>query len=115
MLQAAGNSNLKEEIMGILWLGLYLILSIAQLVLFIIVLVKLFKTKGVLHGILGIISFGLYPLIWGWIKHKKLELTKIMVAWSITIVAPIVILSLFLTSSIFKLLGGQKSFDEIAK
>ena len=46
------------------------------------VLIPLFKTKGVLHGILGILC-GLYPFIWGWINAKQLNLSKIMLIWTI--------------------------------
>lgn len=61
-------------IMGLI----YGILELISLILLIIVLVKLFQNKGALHGILGIISCGWYPFIWGWIRHKDLKLTKIM-------------------------------------
>ncbi len=63
-------------------MGLYYVLSIASLVLFILVLIKLFKKEGILLGILGIIC-GLYTFIWGWINHKKQNITNIMIAWSI--------------------------------
>nr|HID13879.1 hypothetical protein [Anaerolineae bacterium] len=54
---------------------------LANLVLFIIVLIKLFQNEGVGKGILGLIC-SIYTFIWGWIKHKELNLTKLMIAWS---------------------------------
>jgi len=45
------------------------ILSIAFVVIYFIVLIKLFKTEGALKGILGFLC-GLYTFIWGWLKHK---------------------------------------------
>ncbi|MBC8457634.1 MAG: hypothetical protein H8D67_06525, partial [Deltaproteobacteria bacterium] len=94
--------------MGILWLALSLIFSIAQLVLFIIVLIKLFKSKGMLHGILGIISCGLYPFIWGWIKHKELKLLKIMAIWTGTIVLSFVFQFILMTAGVVSMFGSLK-------
>jgi len=61
------------------------LLGLANLVLFIMVLVKLFQNEGVGKGILGIIC-SIYTFIWGWMKHKELGITKIMTAWTILIV-----------------------------
>jgi Flp pilus assembly protein TadD len=66
------------------------IISLLSFVIFIIVLVKSFKHGGVLKGILGIITCGLFTFIWGWIKHKQLKMTKIMATWSILMVAGMV-------------------------
>ncbi len=63
--------------------------TIANFVLYIIVLIKLFKNEGVLLGIIGLF-ISIYTFIWGWIKHKQLEITKIMIWWSVLTVAPIV-------------------------
>jgi hypothetical protein len=63
--------------------------GLASLVFFIIVLIKLFQTKGVLHGILGIIC-GLYTFIWGWMNADAQGLRKTMVNWTIAILAQIV-------------------------
>ena len=72
-------------------LALFLILSIViQFITFIIVLVKLFKEEGALKGIFGFIC-GIYTFIWGWIKHKQLQLTKMMLVWSIAIIAQIIL------------------------
>ena len=62
--------------------ALYSLSIVGMLVCTIMVLIPLFKTKGVLHGILGIIC-GLYPFIWGWIHAKELNLSKIMLIWSV--------------------------------
>ena len=61
--------------------GLASLLMIGSLICWILVLIKLFKAKGVLHGILGIIC-GLYPFIWGWINAKTLDIKNIMIAWT---------------------------------
>ncbi len=60
---------------------------LANLVLFIVVLIKLFKKEGPILGILGLLC-GLFTFIWGWIKHKELKLSKVMLIWTITVVIP---------------------------
>lgn len=60
---------------------------LANLVFFIIVLIKLFKNEGPILGIVGLLC-GFFTFIWGWIKHKQLQLTKVMLIWTITIILP---------------------------
>jgi tetratricopeptide (TPR) repeat protein len=74
------------------------------LILFIIVLVQLFKKEGALKGILGFFC-GIYTFIWGWMKHKELALTKVMALWSIMTVASIVLPSIMATSGAYELLS----------
>ena len=61
------------------------IVAIANLVLLIMVLIKLYQEKGVLHGILGLIC-GLYTFIWGWMNVTRLNIKNIMMAWTACIV-----------------------------
>lgn len=68
---------------------LYYLLAIANLVCFILVLIKLFKKEGVLLGILGIIC-ALYTFIWGWINHKKQKITNIMIIWTALVIIQLV-------------------------
>ena len=75
----------------IIGLGILIALClICSLVYWIIVVVRLFKEKGALHGILGIV-ISLYPFIWGWIKHKELNLTKTMLIWTLSYVFAVVL------------------------
>lgn len=69
---------------------LALIVGIANLVFFIMVLIKLFQEKGVLHGILGIIC-GLYTFIWGWMNADRLNIRNTMIYWSVCIVISIIL------------------------
>ncbi len=71
------------------------LVGIGSLVCWIMVLIKLFKEKGVLHLILGIIC-ALYPFIWGWINVTRLNIKNVMLAWSGCVVLQI----------IFQLLAG---------
>jgi Flp pilus assembly protein TadD len=67
----------------------FLVANLVCMVLFFIVLVKLFKNEGALKGILGFFC-GIYTFIWGWMKHKQLGMTKIMAIWSVLTVGTMV-------------------------
>ena len=74
--------------MELVYLG---IMSVAQLVslgIFITVLIKMFKNGSALMGIIGILTCGLFTYIWGWMKCKRLALTKVMIIWTIMILVP---------------------------
>ena len=87
----------------------FMIMQIMSIVFFIIVLVKLFKNEGALKGILGLI-FGIYAFIWGWIKHKELALTKVMVLWSVFTVASIVLAPVIVASGTMELMNYAAKF-----
>lgn len=89
----------------------FLIMQIMSFVFFIIVLVKLFKNEGVLKGILGFF-FGIYAFIWGWIKHKDLDLTKVMVLWSVFTVASIVMVPIIMASGTMEFMNYAAKLSE---
>lgn len=64
------------------------IIGLASLIPFIMVLIKLFKEKGALHGILGILC-GLYTFIWGWMESGRLGIKNIMWIWTALIIVNI--------------------------
>ena len=80
------------------------LISLASFIIFIIMLIKSFKQGGVLHGILGIITFGLYTYIWGWIKSRQLQLFKIMAVWTLLWVASIALPVFVGTAAVMKAL-----------
>jgi hypothetical protein len=87
---------------------LFPVLSLISLIVFIIVLIKQFKHGGALQGIIGIITCGLWTFIWGWIKHKSLALTKIMIIWTIIQLTPLVLLGVFgaaMMGEMYKMIG----------
>lgn len=96
----------------VLWLGLYALLSIVGLITFLIVIVKLFKTEGALKGILGLIC-GIYPFIWGWIRHRELKITKIMAAWTFSMVGSIAVSFMLISSGLLSLFGVFQSASDI--
>ena len=84
------------------------VLSLVSLIVFIMVLIKQFKHGGALQGIIGIITCGFWTFIWGWIKHKSLAMTKLMIIWTIIQVTPLVLIGVFgaaMMGEIYKLVG----------
>ena len=75
------------------------LVGLACLVPFIMVLIKLFQTKGALHGILGIIC-GLYTFIWGWMNATTLNIKNVMLLWTGLLIASIVLNAIFAGSAI---------------
>jgi drug/metabolite transporter (DMT)-like permease len=73
------------------FLGILVALAgLANLVLAILVLIKLFQKEGTVKGILGLICL-LYTFIWGWMKHKEQQITTIMYAWTACLVIVIIL------------------------
>jgi hypothetical protein len=69
---------------------LAMLMSLGALICFIIVLVKMFQTAGVLQGILGLIC-GLWCFIWGWMNAGKLGIKNLMMIWTLLIILCIVL------------------------
>ena len=86
----------------------FMITQLISLVLFVIVLIKLFKNEGALKGILGFFC-GIYTFIWGWLKHKELALTKTMTVWSIITVVSMVLPGILVSTGAFELLNYANS------
>jgi hypothetical protein len=55
-------------------------------IMLILVLVKSFKEGGVLHGLLGVLTGGIYTFVWGWLRSRRLQLTKTMLLWTICLI-----------------------------
>lgn len=85
------------SITGILgWLG-----SIAALVCWILVLIKVFQKQGVLWGILGILC-GIVAFVLGWMNHKNWGITTIMIVWTVAILVG----AIFYGASVSSLMQG---------
>lgn len=84
------------------------VLSLIGLILSIIVLIKQFKHGGALQGILGIITCTLWTFVWGWIKHRRLAMTNIMILWTLVTLAPFVLFGVFgaaMMGEMYKMIG----------
>jgi hypothetical protein len=70
---------------------LALVCSIVSFICFIIVLIKQFQQGSVVHGIIGIITCGIWTFIWGWMNAGRLNIKNIMMIWTLLIVVGIVL------------------------
>ena len=74
---------------------LLLLVELAAFVCFIMVLIKQFQTAGAVHGIIGIITCGIWTFIWGWMNATNLNIKNIMMIWTLLIVVGIAINLIF--------------------
>ena len=51
---------------------------------------KLFRRKGILHGILGLIC-DLYPFIWGLIHFKESDIKTPMTLWLVALLVSVIL------------------------
>jgi len=77
-----------------------MIAGLGCLICFIIVLIKQFQTAGAVHGIIGIITCGIWTFIWGWMNAGKLNIKNIMMIWTV----------LFIVALILNGMGGGFSY-----
>ncbi|HBB96982.1 MAG TPA: hypothetical protein DC054_16510 [Blastocatellia bacterium] len=70
---------------------LALVCSIASFICFIIVLIKQFQQGSVVHGIIGIITCGIWTFIWGWMNAGRLNIKNIMMIWTLLVVVCIIL------------------------
>jgi hypothetical protein len=75
---------------------LALVIGIGCLICFVIVLIKQFQDAGVVHGIIGIVTCGIWTFIWGWMNSSRLNLRTIMLIWTLLIIVSIVLRVVFL-------------------
>jgi hypothetical protein len=79
--------------------------SIVSLVCWIMTLVKMFTDKekgGVLHGIIGIVTCGIWALIWGWMNAARLNYQKVMLIWTIAFAAGLICNFVFVGAAMTK-------------
>jgi hypothetical protein len=67
------------------------LVGLASLVCFVIVLIKQFQTAGPLHGVIGLVTCGIWTFIWGWMRAGALNLKNIMLIWTGLIVLAVVL------------------------
>ena len=70
---------------------LALLIGLGCLICWIIVLIKQFQDAGVVHGIIGIITCGIWTFIWGWMNAARLGIKNIMMIWTVLIIASLVL------------------------
>lgn len=70
---------------------LSLLVMLGCLICWIMVLIKQFQIGGVVHGIIGIITCGIWTFIWGWMNADSAGIKKIMMIWSVLIVISLIL------------------------
>ena len=70
---------------------LAMLVGIGCLICWIIVLIKQFQTAGAVHGIIGIITCGIWTFIWGWMHANEVGIKNIMMIWSVLIIISLVL------------------------
>ena len=68
-----------------------LIAGVGSLICFIIVLIKQFQNAGVVHGIIGIVTCGIWTFIWGWMNSGKLNIRNLMLIWTLLWIVAIIL------------------------
>ena len=72
-----------------------MLVGLGWLICFIMVLIKQFQNAGAVHGIIGIITCGIWTFIWGWMNANNLGIKNIMMIWTLLIVVGIAINLIF--------------------
>ena len=67
------------------------LIGLGSLVCWIMVLIKQFQQGSAVHGIIGIVTCGLWTLIWGWMNATKLNIKNLMLIWTILIVVGLIV------------------------
>ena len=75
---------------GVLGL-LAMIIGLISFVIFIMVLIRQFKDAGPVHGIIGIVTCGIWTFIWGWMNAMRLNIKNLMLIWTGLIVLNIIL------------------------
>jgi len=70
------------------------IAGLGSLICFIIVLIKQFQEGGLLHGIIGIITCGIWTFIWGWINSGRFNIRNLMLIWTVLWIAAMILNSM---------------------
>jgi ABC-type dipeptide/oligopeptide/nickel transport system permease subunit len=78
-------TRLPEFALGGVMRMLAVIFGFVSLFNYVMVLSRMFSTKGVIWGILGIIPIVSY--VWGWINVKRHDLLRMMIVWTLSMIA----------------------------
>ena len=65
-----------------MWI-LAMLVGLGVFICFIMVLIKQFQDAGAVHGIIGIVTCGIWTFIWGWMNAQRLNIRNLMLIWSV--------------------------------
>ena len=67
------------------------IVGLGSFIIFILVLIRQFREAGALHGIIGIITCGIWTFIWGWMNAGRLNIRNLMLIWTALIILGLIL------------------------
>lgn len=76
-----------------------MLVALANVICLVLVLIKQFQNAGALHGIIGIVTCGIWTFLWGWINSGKLDFRALMLVWTTLIIVQVVIMNIFRCNS----------------
>jgi hypothetical protein len=68
-----------------------MLVALANVICLVLVLIKQFQNAGAVHGIIGIVTCGIWTFLWGWINSGKLGFRPLMLVWTTLIIVQVVI------------------------
>jgi hypothetical protein len=71
-----------------------MLVALANLICLVLVLIKQFQNAGAVHGIIGIVTCGIWTFIWGWINSGKLDFRALMLVWTTLIIVQVVVMNI---------------------
>jgi len=71
-----------------------MLVALANFILFVVLLVKQFQNSGVVHGLIGVVTCGVWTFVWGWINSGKLDFRMLMLIWTTLIIVQVVIMNI---------------------
>ena len=70
---------------------LAMVIGLISFVIFIMVLIRQFKDAGPVHGIIGIVTCGIWTFISCWMNATRLNIKNLMLIWTALIVINIIL------------------------
>ena len=68
-----------------------IVIGLISFVIFIMVLIRQFKDAGPVHGIIGIVTCGIWTFIWGWMNATRLGIRNLMLIWTGLIILNVIL------------------------
>lgn len=72
--------------MDLIYTSMFAMAFLCAAILLLVMWGKSFKYGGVITGLIGVLTGGLYTYAWGWLKAKQHQLVKPMLLWSVCLI-----------------------------
>jgi hypothetical protein len=74
-----------------------ILFTLVLIIFFVIVVIKQFKDAGPVHGIIGIVTCGIWTFIWGWMNAARLNIKNLMMIWTLVLVLCVIFRVILIT------------------